>query len=184
MSQEGPGEKADLHVAEVAKLLGAMTMTVGALVLSAFALVERIFPLKDLAREGGTSLLALLPSLAALSFLGCARVLGWLVGQSIPGHAEAGPWDRIRSRLTVIEGAYGLFAFVISCLLGLASGIAFELAAIDYSVPWAWPAVLFGLLFAAGGFVQMLLGTSPISQILFALMIFVLVVISTSSAIL
>jgi hypothetical protein len=111
--------------------------------LSLFGILERIVSFENLATRNELALLALLPGIATLSFLACARAISWMISHMtfdqwqgvVPEpywertrlHLEVG--NQFRFRVTLMSGAYLLFALVITALTATSAGLAFGLSA-------------------------------------------------------
>jgi hypothetical protein len=110
--------------------------------LSLFGILERIVSFEHLATNNELALLALLPGIATLSFLACARAISWMISHMkfdqwqgvVPEpywertriHLEEG--NQFRFRFTLMSGAYLLFAVVITALTATSAGLAFGLS--------------------------------------------------------
>jgi hypothetical protein len=135
-------------VFESARFVASVSLTLGALMLSLFGLVERLVTFERLAIEREFSLLALLPGIATLSFLACARAVSWMISNMrsrlwrnvVPPQRWKVLEDRVensnqfRFRLTLMSGAYGLFTLVITAMAATSAGLAFGLASPEYHV--------------------------------------------------
>ena len=135
---------ADLKpVHETARFVATIAVSLGALMLSLFGIIERIVTFEKLQLSSELALLALLPGIATLSFLACARAISWMIThmpfQQWQGVVPPHRWDearhhieasnQFRFRLTVMSGAYTLFALVITALAAASAGLAFALSA-------------------------------------------------------
>ena len=120
-----------------------MSLSLGALMLSLFGILERIVSFENLATNNELALLALLPGIATLSFLACARAISWMISHmkfdQWQGVIPEPSWERTRLhlevgnqfhfRVTLMSGAYLLFAVVITALTATSAGLAFGLSA-------------------------------------------------------
>ena len=111
--------------------------------LSLFGILERIVSFENLATNNELALLALLPGIATLSFLACARAISWMISHmrfdQWQGVVPESYWERTRLqlevgnqfqfRVTLMSGAYLLFALVITALTATSAGLAFGLSA-------------------------------------------------------
>jgi hypothetical protein len=64
---------------EAARFIATVSLSLGALMLSLFGIIERMVTFEKLAVENEFALLALLPGIATLAFLACARAISWLI---------------------------------------------------------------------------------------------------------
>jgi hypothetical protein len=110
--------------------------------LSLFGIMERMVTFEKLGVEHEFALLALLPGIATLAFLACARAISWMISNLrfaqwhavVPEHQweqtrqllEQG--NQFRFRLTLMAGAYLLFTLVITALAATSAGLAFGLS--------------------------------------------------------
>src|SRR5215203_4426412 len=128
---------------EAARFVATVSLSLGALMLSLFGIIERMVTFEKLAIENEFALLALLPGIATLAFLACARAISWMISymRFVQWHAVF-PEDRweetrrlveessqFRFRLTLMAGAYLLFTLVITSLAATSAGLAFGLSA-------------------------------------------------------
>ena len=122
------GNSSSAH--EAARFIASVSLSLGALMLSLFGIIERMVTFEKLAIENEFALLALLPGIATLAFLACARAISWMISymRFVQWHAVF-PEDRweetrrlveessqFRFRLTLMAGAYLLFTLVITAL--------------------------------------------------------------------
>ena len=103
------------------------------------------------------ALLALLPGIATLAFLACARAISWMISYMTFAHWHAvfpeHRWEetrrlveestQFRFRLTLMAGAYLLFTLVITSLAATSAGLAFGLSAPELGMS-TLPFSLFG----------------------------------------
>src|SRR3954452_24936538 len=115
---------------EAARFVATVSLSLGALMLSLFGIIERMVTFEKLAVVNELALLALLPGVATLAFLACARAISWMISYMrfaqwhavFPEHR----WEetrrlveessQFRFRLTLMAGAYLLFTLVITSL--------------------------------------------------------------------
>jgi hypothetical protein len=130
---------------EAARFIATVSLSLGALMLSLFGIIERMVTFEKLAVENEFALLALLPGIATLAFLACARAISWLITNMRFAHWHAvvpeGRWEetrrlveetnQFRFRLTLMAGAYLLFTLVITALASTSAGLAFGLSALE-----------------------------------------------------
>src|SRR3954453_17891460 len=128
---------------EAARFIASVSLSLGALMLSLFGIIERMVTFEKLAVVNEFALLALLPGIATLAFLACARPISWMISYMtfaqwhavFPEHR----WEetrrlveesnQFRFRLTLMAGAYLLFTLVITSLAATSAGLAFGLSA-------------------------------------------------------
>jgi hypothetical protein len=128
---------------ESARFIASISLSLGALMLSLFGIIERFVSFEKLGATNEFALLALLPGIATLAFLACARAISWMISSLrfaqwhgvVPEHR----WDetrrnleesnQFRFRLTLMAGAYLLFTLVITALAATSAGLAFGLSA-------------------------------------------------------
>src|SRR5829696_1936738 len=128
---------------EAARFIATVSLSLGALMLSLFGIVERMVTFEKLAVVNEFAVLALLAWIATLAFLACARAISWLISYMtfaqwhavFPEHR----WEetrrlveessQFRFRLTLMAGAYLLFTVVITALAATSAGLAFGLSA-------------------------------------------------------
>lgn len=141
-----PAEANSAH--EVARFVANVSLSLGALMLSLFGIVERFVTFEKLGQAGEFALLSLLPGIATLSFLACARAISWMISYMTftHWHAVIPPprWDEMRAlieagtqfrfRITMMAGAYLLFTLVISALAATSAGLTFGLSAPELGV--------------------------------------------------
>jgi hypothetical protein len=127
---------------ESARFIASVSLSLGALMLSLFGIMERMVTFEKLGVEHEFALLALLPGIATLAFLACARAISWMISNLrfaqwhavVPEHQweqtrqllEQG--NQFRFRLTLMAGAYLLFTLVITALAATSAGLAFGLS--------------------------------------------------------
>ena len=142
---------------EAARFVATVSLSLGALMLSLFGIIERMVTFQKLAVENEFALLALLPGIATLAFLACARAISWMISYMrfaqwhavFPEHR----WEetrrlveessQFRFRLTLMAGAYLLFTLVITSLAATSAGLAFGLSAPELGMS-TLPFSLFG----------------------------------------
>src|SRR5215203_7528031 len=130
---------------EAARFIASVSLSLGALMLSLFGIIERMVTFQKLAVVNEFALLALLPGIATLAFLACARAISWMISYMtfaqwhavVPQHR----WDQTRRlveegsqfrfRITLMAGAYLLFTLVITALAATSAGLAFGLSAFE-----------------------------------------------------
>jgi hypothetical protein len=116
--------------------------------LSLFGIIERMVSFEKLGMTNEFALLALLPGIATLAFLACARAISWMISYMtfaqwhgvVPQHR----WEKTRRlleesnqfqfRITLMAGAYLLFTLVITALAATSAGLAFGLSAPELNV--------------------------------------------------
>jgi len=131
--------------------------------LSLFGIIERMVSFEKLAVVNELALLALLPGIAILAFLACARAISWMISYMtfaqwhavVPQHR----WDQTRRlveegsqfrfRITLMAGAYLLFTLVITALAATSAGLAFGLSAPELGANTLWLALTGGGFTAA-----------------------------------
>jgi hypothetical protein len=130
---------------EAARFVATVSLSLGALMLSLFGIIERMVTFEKLAIENEFALLALLPGIATLAFLACARAISWMISymRFAQWHAvfPEDRWEETRRlveessqfwfRLTLMAGAYLLFTLVITALAATSAGLAFGLSAVE-----------------------------------------------------
>lgn len=116
----------DRALIDVTRVIVASALTIGSVLLTAFGFVERVVGIEKIASDRRFALLALMPGAASLAFLASGRALGALYDVSVPPRAVPA-WQRALLRFTDISGAYGLFAVVISGLVGVATFLSIAL---------------------------------------------------------
>jgi hypothetical protein len=128
---------------ESARFIASISLSLGALMLSLFGIVERMVSFDNLAVASELTLLALLPGIATLAFLACARAISWMISNlrfvQWSGVVPENQWEetrrsledsnQVRFRITLMAGAYLLFTLVITALAATSAGLAFGLAA-------------------------------------------------------
>jgi hypothetical protein len=128
---------------EAARFIASISLSLGALMLSLFGIIERMVSFEKLGVANEFALLALLPGIATLAFLACARAISWMISYMtfFQWHAVVAPprWEKTRRlledsnqfqfRLTLMAGAYLLFTLVITALAATSAGLAFGLSA-------------------------------------------------------
>lgn len=152
MSEGPPDRQPDTALFEVAKVVVPGSLTLGAVLLTAFGVLERVVSFERIASDPRLALAALLPGGAALAFLGAARALGALYDMTVPAR-PIGPARRALLRAFALSGAYGLFGLVVSALVGVSVGLAVALLAADFA---ARPVL--GPLLAGAGALAIALG--------------------------
>jgi hypothetical protein len=142
---------------EAARFIATVSLSLGALMMSLFGIVERLVTFEKLAVVNEFALLALLPGIATLAFLACARAISWLISyMSFAQWHAVVPENRreetrrlveegsqFRFRLTLMAGAYLLFTLVITALAATSAGLAFGLSAPELGMS-TLPFALFG----------------------------------------
>ena len=133
---------------EAARFIASVSLSLGALMLSLFGIIERMVSFEKLAVLNEFALLALLPGIATLAFLACARAVSWMISYMsfshwhavVPQHRWAETRrliedsNQFRFRLTLMAGAYLLFTLVITALAATSAGLAFGLSALELGV--------------------------------------------------
>ena len=133
---------------ESARFLASISLSLGALMLSLFGIIERMVSFEQLAVGEEYVLLALLPGIATLAFLACARAISWMISSmrfaQWLGVVPQQRWEetrrlleesnQFRFRVTLMAGAYLLFTLVISALAATSAGLAFGLSAPELGV--------------------------------------------------
>lgn len=128
---------------EAARFIATISLSLGALMLSLFGIIERMVTFERLAVQNEVALIALLPGIATIAFLACARAISWMISnmtfQLWRAVVPQARWERIqrsleaenqfRFRLTLMSGAYVLFTLVITALASTSAGLAFGLSA-------------------------------------------------------
>jgi len=128
---------------ESARFIASISLSLGALMLSLFGIVERMVSFDNLAVQSELTLLALLPGIATLAFLACARAISWMISNlrfvQWSGVVPENRWEETKRslensnqfwfRITLMAGAYLLFTVVITALAATSAGLAFGLAA-------------------------------------------------------
>src|SRR5829696_909105 len=108
--------------------IASVVLSLGALLLSLFGIIERMVTFEKLGVLNEFALLALLPGIATLGFLACARAISWMISNLqfeqwhpvVPEERWAEtrrPLEQgshFRCRLTLRAGAYLLFTVVIT----------------------------------------------------------------------
>jgi hypothetical protein len=133
---------------DAARFFASISLSLGALMLSLFGIVQHLSGFEKLGTEGGLAILALLPGIATLAFLACARAISWMISTLtfaqwrgvVPTHR----WtefqrliegsNQFHFRLTLMSGAYLLFSLVITALASTSAGLAFGLCAPEFGV--------------------------------------------------
>src|SRR3954451_15991432 len=142
---------------EAARFIASVSLSLGALMLSLFGIIERMVTFEKLAVVNEFALLALLPAIATLAFLACARATSWMISYMSFAHWHAVvPENRrdetrrlveegsqFRFRLTLMAGAYLLFTLVITALAATSAGLSFGLSAPELGMS-TLPFALFG----------------------------------------
>jgi hypothetical protein len=153
----GSGSPSPGSAHESARFIASVSLSLGALMLSLFGIIERMVSFEKLGVVNEFALLALLPGIATLAFLACARAISWMISYMtfaqwhgvVPQHR----WEQTRRlleesnqfqfRITLMAGAYLLFTLVITALAATSAGLAFGLSAPELSVS-ALPFALLG----------------------------------------
>jgi hypothetical protein len=136
----GPASPGSAH--DAARFIATISLSLGALMLSLFGIIERMVTFEKLTVVNEFALLALLPGIATLAFLACARAISWMISYMrfeqwyavVPEHRreytrrhlEEG--SQFQFRLTLMAGAYLLFTVVITALAATSAGLAFGLS--------------------------------------------------------
>src|SRR5262245_50107337 len=88
---------------ESARFFASISLSLGALMLSLFGIIERMVPFDKLGVGDEYALLALLPGIATLAFLACARAISWMISYTrfAQWHAVVpqNRWDETRRLL-------------------------------------------------------------------------------------
>jgi hypothetical protein len=148
---------------ESARFVASVSLSLGALILSLFGILEQMVPFEQLASRHEYGLLALLPGIATLAFLACARAISWMISNMKfslwHGVVPENRWEetrrqleegnQFRFRLGLMSGAYVLFALVIAALTACSAGLAFGLSAPEFGFGSLNPALAGGALTAA-----------------------------------
>jgi hypothetical protein len=127
---------------ESARFIASVSLSLGALMLSLFGIIERMVTFEKLGVEHEFALLAILPGIATLAFLACARAISWMISymrfEQWHGVVPEDRWEdtrraleegnQFRFRLTLMAGAYLLFTLVITALAATSAGLAFGLS--------------------------------------------------------
>lgn len=165
---------------EAARFIANVSLSLGALMLSLFGIIERFVTFEKLGVASQFALLALLPGIATLSFLACARAISWMISYMTftHWHAVIPPrrWEEMRTlieagtqfrfRITMLAGAYLLFTLVISALAATSAGLTFGLSTPEFGLP-ALPFAVGGGLFCAALVVHdMLTRDRPLKSVL------------------
>lgn len=133
---------------ESARFVANISLSLGALMLALFSIIERIVTFERLAVENELALIALLPGIATLAFLACARAISWMISNMTfvlwRGVVPPQRWEltqrlieqsnQFRFRVTLMSGAYVLFTLVITALAATSAGLAFGLSAPELGV--------------------------------------------------
>jgi len=136
-----PGSPSSAH--EAARFIASVSLSLGALMLSLFGIIERMVSFEKLGVANEFALLALLPGIATIAFLACARAISWMISYMtftqwnavIPQHRWTETRRRVEEssqfhfRVTLMTGAYLLFTLVITALAATSAGLAFGLSA-------------------------------------------------------
>ena len=72
-----PGSPSSAH--EAARFIASVSLSLGALMLSLFGIIERMVSFGKLGVANEFALLALLPGIATIAFLACARAISWMI---------------------------------------------------------------------------------------------------------
>src|SRR5215211_168783 len=120
--------------------------------LSLFGTIERMVSFEKLSVVNEFALLALLPGIATLAFLACARAISWMISYMtfaqwhavVPQHRweetrraiEEG--SQFRFRVSLMAGAYLLFTLVITALAATSAGLPFGLSAPELGANTLW----------------------------------------------
>jgi hypothetical protein len=133
---------------ESARFIASVSLSLGALMLSLFGIMERLVSFEHLATRHELALLALLPGIATLAFLACGRAISWMISHMkfeqwdavVPEHQ----WEQTRRhledgnqlwfRLRLMSGAYVLFTLVMTALTATSAGLAFGLSAPELGI--------------------------------------------------
>src|SRR5215217_9704642 len=145
MSGPGAGSPNPSSAHEAARFIASVSLSLGALMLSLFGIIERMVTFEKLGVANELALPALLPGMATLAFLACARAISWMISYMrfaqwhdvVPEHR----WEatrrlleesnQFRFRVTLMAGAYLLFTLVITALAATSAGLAFGLSAFE-----------------------------------------------------
>jgi hypothetical protein len=144
-SSPDPGAASSTSAHEAARFIASVSLSLGALMLSLFGIIERMVSFEKLAIVSELALLALLPGIATLAFLACARAISWMISYMrfvhwhavVPEHRRdltrrlVEESSQFRFRVTLMAGAYLLFTFVITALAATSAGLAFGLSAVE-----------------------------------------------------
>ena len=154
-----------LPAADAARIIASGGMTLGALFITAFTFVVRDVGLKPLAADQGYTLIGLLPAAAALAFIASGRAIAALYTASVP-EESATKSVHVRSRMADIGGAYGIFALVLSGLIGISSAFAVAVVLPTFSTVVFATSVVAGCAAFLIGFAGMMLGSSATQRLL------------------
>src|ERR671912_3054644 len=138
-SSPDPGAASSTSAHEAARFIATVSLSLGALMLSLFGIIERMVTFEKLTVVNEFALLALLPGIATLAFLACARAISWMISYMTFAQWHAvfpqDRWDhtrrrveesnQFRFRITLMSGAYLLFTLVITALAATSAGLAF-----------------------------------------------------------
>lgn len=178
---------------ETARFIASISLSLGALMLALFGIIERIVTFERLAVENELALIAVLPGIATLAFLACARAISWMISNMtfvlwrgvVPQHR----WERtqrlieqsnqFRFRLTLMSGAYLLFTLVITALAATSAGLAFGLSAPEFGARPLWFAGTAGAVTALLVLIEMLTRDGPLKTALTAAYVTVLITVMT-----
>jgi hypothetical protein len=149
----GPVSPGSAH--ESARFVASVSLSLGALMLSLFGIIERMVSFEHLGTEHELALLALLPGIATLAFLACARAISWMISHmkfdQWHGVVPEEQWEKTRReledsdqfwfRIRLMSGAYLLFTLVITALTATSAGLAFGLSAPELGLNSYWLAL-------------------------------------------
>jgi hypothetical protein len=149
VERPGAGSPNPSSAHEAARFIASVSLSLGALMLSLFGIIERMVTFEKLGVANELALLALLPGMATLAFLACARAISWMISYMrfaqwhdvVPEHR----WEatrrlleesnQFRFRVTLMAGAYLLFTLVITALAATSAGLAIGLTAPELGLP-------------------------------------------------
>jgi hypothetical protein len=155
---------------ESARFIASVSLSLGALMLSLFGIIERMVSFEQLGVANEVALLALLPGIATLAFLACARAISWMISNlrfaQWYGVVPQDRWEetrrmleesrQFRFRVTLMSGAYLLFTLVITALAATSAGLAFGLSGPEIGLSTLPFALTGGAVTAALVFYEML----------------------------
>src|SRR5215216_5752426 len=96
----GAGSPNPSSAPEAARFIASVSLSLGALMLSLFGIIERMVTFEKLGVANELALLALLPGMATLAFLACARAISWMIS-----YMRFAQWhDVVQIKVTREEG--------------------------------------------------------------------------------
>jgi hypothetical protein len=172
-----------LLAADAARIIASGGLTLGALFITAFSFVVRDVGLERLAADQGYTIIGLMPGAAALAFIASGRAIAALYIAAVPPRGGS-LIVRLRSRISDIGGAYGIFALVLSGLIGVSSAFAVAVLLPTLSTLVVTASVLAGSSAFIIGFAGMMLRSSTTQRVLDALLLVMIVGASALSVVL